>query len=102
MVRPPKHRLLVFTYNQCSIPAFDGLLPEPHNSIFQNLLFLCCHWHGLAKLRTHSDLTLDIMDDVTSSLGETFRQFNADVCSAYSTKELAREATARRRRKNPD
>jgi hypothetical protein len=42
------------------------------------------------------------MDDVTSSLGWTFRQFNADVCSAYNTKELAREAKARRRRKNPD
>lgn len=60
---------------QCAIPVFDGLLPEPHNSSIMRLLFLCAHWHGLAKLRLHSDLTLDILDDVTTTLGEVFHHF---------------------------
>jgi hypothetical protein len=32
-----------------------GSIPEPHNGAIQRLLFLCAHWHGLAKLRMHSD-----------------------------------------------
>lgn len=77
---------------------FDGLLPEPHNSAILHLLFLCGHWHALAKLRMHSDVTLDIMDEVTASLGEAFRHFRDEVCPGYNTKELPREADARRRR----
>jgi hypothetical protein len=62
------------------------------------LLFICAHWHGLAKLRMHSDLTLDILDELTTSLGEAFRNFQQDICPSYHTKELPREANARRRR----
>jgi hypothetical protein len=85
--------------NQCSIPVFDGLLPEPHNGAILQLLFLCAHWHGLAKLRMHSDTTLAVMDQVTASLGKAFRHFSAGVCPTYNTKELPREAEARRRRR---
>jgi hypothetical protein len=63
------------------------------------LLFTCAHWHGLAKLRLHSDLTLDILDDVTTILGERFRHFQRDICPSYATRELPREANARRRRR---
>ncbi|KAG1856158.1 hypothetical protein F4604DRAFT_1932022 [Suillus subluteus] len=35
------------------------------------------HWHGLAKLHMHSDLTLDIMDGVMSALGQQLREFKA-------------------------
>jgi hypothetical protein len=56
------------------------------------------HWHGLAKLRMHSDLTLNAMDLVTSALGHQFRTFKATVCSAYDTHELRHEVEARRRR----
>lgn len=59
---------------------------------------MCAHWHGLAKLRMHSDLTLEIMDEVTTSLGKAFRQFQNNVCPTYNSKELPREANARRRR----
>jgi len=59
---------------------------------------MCAHWHGLAKLRMHSDLTLDVMDEVTTSLGKAFRHFEAEVCPAYNANELPREANARRRR----
>ncbi|OBZ68473.1 hypothetical protein A0H81_11674 [Grifola frondosa] len=40
---------------QCSIPAFEGLLPEPHNKVLMDLLFVFAQWHGLAKLRMHTD-----------------------------------------------
>lgn len=56
------------------------------------------HWHGLAKLRMHSDLTLEIMDGVTSAVGQQFREFKASVCAAYTTHELRREVEARTRR----
>jgi hypothetical protein len=48
----------------------------------------------------HSDLTLDIMDQVTASLGDAFRHFSDKVCPAYNTKELPREANARHRRQS--
>lgn len=63
-----------------------------------DLLFTMVHWHGLAKLRMHSDLTLDILDQQTTDLGERFRQFKANVCTAYHTQELDREVDARYRR----
>jgi hypothetical protein len=83
---------------KCSIPVFDGLLPNDHNTIVMDLLFVMAHWHGLAKLRMHSDLTLDILDQQTTELGEKFRQFKAKVCTAYHTQELDREVDSRYRR----
>lgn len=62
------------------------------------LLFICAHWHGLAKLRLHSDNTLHIMDDVTAELGTQFREFCDKICPEFQTRELPREAAARRRR----
>ena len=44
----------------------------------------------------HSDITLDIMDELTASLGQAFCHFNDEVCLVYNTKELSREANARR------
>jgi hypothetical protein len=78
--------------------VFDSLLPEPHNQQVTELLFLCAYWHSFAKLRMHTDLTLDILDQVTSELGEAFRHFKDNVCPAYSTRELKREAASRHRR----
>lgn len=92
-------RLLIIMWIKCAIPVFDGLLPEAHNNTILTLLFTAAHWHGLAKLRLHSDSTLLILDDVTQSLGEVMRHFKDVVCPAYSTKELVRETKARQRRK---
>jgi hypothetical protein len=89
----------VLTYFwQCAMAVFEGLLPEPHNSNIQRLLFTCAHWHGLAKLRMHTDQTLEILDDVTVQLGAGFRAFKAKTCASYATRELQREAKARKRR----
>ena len=62
------------------------------------MLFLLCHWHGLAKLHLHTDETLDIFEKVTKDLCDCIRSFTSDTCSHFATKELAREAEARRRR----
>lgn len=56
------------------------------------------HWHGLAKLRMHNDLTLDLMDAETASLGVKLRTFSQRTCPAFATRELGREYNARLRR----
>lgn len=83
---------------QCAIAVFDGLFPEPYNSIVMRLLFTCSHWHGLAKLRLHTDITIDILDEVTTTLGAQFREFQQKVCPAFATRELPRETRARERK----
>jgi hypothetical protein len=62
------------------------------------LLFVMAHWHGLAKLRMHTDTTLDMMDAVTSDLGTKLRAFQQKTCAIFKTKELRREANARNRK----
>ena len=83
---------------QCSIPVFAGLLPDPHNAQVLRLLFVLCHWHGLAKLRLHTDETLEIFERVTKDLCNRIRSFALDTCPCFATKELPREAQSRRRR----
>jgi len=78
--------------------VFEGLLPEPYNTQVLQLLFVAAYWHGLAKLRLHTDLTLDIMDNITTRLGDELRKFSSKTCTAYETRELQREADARVRR----
>ena len=84
--------------DKCAIPAFDGLLPEPHNRAITELLFVMAHWHALAKLRMHNDVTLDIMQAATVALGKKLRAFSKTTCSAFATKELHREYNTRVRR----
>lgn len=62
-----------------------------------DLLFIFAHWHGLAKLRQHTDLTLGILESTTSALGQALRDFQEKLCPAFDTKELKREAAARQR-----
>lgn len=83
---------------KCGIPAFDGLLPEPHNTAVLELLFTMAHWHGLAKLRLHTDYTLKHLEDVTAMLGKQLRQFQSKTCAHFDTVELKREVDARKRR----
>ncbi|KAG6912852.1 hypothetical protein DXG01_011578, partial [Tephrocybe rancida] len=62
-----------------------------------DVLFVCATWHGLAKLRLHTDATLELLDEITVSLGETLRHFVKTTCSKFNTRELPREAAARSR-----
>ncbi|KAF8226575.1 hypothetical protein L208DRAFT_1204765, partial [Tricholoma matsutake] len=83
---------------QCAISIFDGLLPEPHNMYVLKPLFELAHWHGLAKLRMHTDMTLDILSCVTTSLGNSLHTFEEKTCAAFETRELEREQAAQQRR----
>ncbi|KAH9931348.1 uncharacterized protein B0H18DRAFT_1116505 [Fomitopsis serialis] len=82
---------------QCAIPCFEGLLPEPHDSNVRILLFTLAYWHGLAKLRMHTDSSLALLDTATTALGEALRQFEAVTCPAFTTQESSAEYSKRMR-----
>ena len=46
----------------------------------------------------HSDLTLDILDSLTTEIGEVLRQFSDLICPAYAPRELPREEESWKRR----
>ena len=77
---------------------FDGLFEGSDNKNVLKLLYLLAHWHGIAKLRVHTESTLAILDANTSLLGKQLRHFKKTICPKYPTKELAREREARKRR----
>ncbi|KIJ60801.1 hypothetical protein HYDPIDRAFT_58430, partial [Hydnomerulius pinastri MD-312] len=76
----------------------QGLLPPPHNKIVLDLLFDLAVWHGYAKLRLHTDNTLDFFDLATTTLSHTIRKFQRTTCAVYTTTELPQEHAARGRR----
>lgn len=49
-------------------------------------------------MRVHTDLTLDVLDSVTTSLGQAFRDFRDKTCPEFKTRELDCEFRARVRR----
>jgi len=64
-----------------------------------DLLFELATWHALAKLRLHTETTLNDLDNATTTLGRHLRKFVHKTCSSFSTKELPGEEAARGRRK---
>lgn len=62
------------------------------------LLYRTAEWHGLAKLRMHTESTLILLEELTSEFGKLLRQFRDLTCSQFSTMELPRETAARNRR----
>jgi hypothetical protein len=85
--------------SKCSIPAFEGLLDEPHNRSVMKLLYRTAEWHALAKLRMHTDATLDHLESLTKDFGRLMRQFRDLTCSQFQTTELPREVAARNRQR---
>ncbi|KAJ7174906.1 hypothetical protein C8R46DRAFT_1161271 [Mycena filopes] len=83
---------------QCALPVFEELLDGEHDTIVLDLLFILAYWHALAKLRMHTDFTVDLLDSVTTLLGRQLRHFRKVTCAAFTTKELPREEAARGRR----
>jgi hypothetical protein len=83
---------------QCCIPVFDGLLPRQHDRIVRKLLFELATWHGLAKLRLHTDSTLLELENSATRLGDILRKFKNEVCIEYATRDLPSEEAARGRR----
>ena len=82
---------------QCAMPVFDGLFLEPHNTSVLKLLFMLCHWHGLAKLRIHTNETLEILDAVTVSLGRELHTFSVHTYLTFLTHESKYETERRLR-----
>ncbi|KAG6872011.1 hypothetical protein C0995_013927 [Termitomyces sp. Mi166 len=83
---------------QCSILAFEGLLPEPHNAYLMNLLFELGTWHALAKLKMHTESTLQALDNSFTWLGQELHYFEK-TCAAFVTQELPSEVAAWGQRK---
>lgn len=87
---------------KCAIPAFEGLLPSPHNARLMKLLYRTAEWHALAKLRMHTDTTLTLLEDLTTEFGKLMREFRDLSCPQFETVELPREAAARARKVMPE
>lgn len=83
---------------KCSIPVFEGFIEnKQHDRLVSDILFTYCEWHALAKLRLHSDSTVDSLEVATTELGRITRLFQKET-SIYDTKELRKEVAARGRR----
>ncbi len=83
---------------KCCIPVFEDLLPEPHNSQLLDTLFTLAHWHSMAKLRQHTEFSIEVLEEVTTQLGKVLRDFRDKTCKSFEKKELNREVSARLRR----
>ena len=90
--------MILKQFTQCAIPVFDGLLPPKYNSIVHKLLFEMATWHGLAKLRLHTDTTLSDLETSSTQLCNLLRKFKTVVCSAFIVQDLPSEEAARGRR----
>lgn len=64
-----------------------------------DLLFELATWHSLAKLRLHTDSTLDALKNSATRLGAVLRKFESITCTEFVTNELPSEGAARDRRK---
>ena len=62
------------------------------------LLYRTAEWHAFAKLRLHTESTLQHLDSLTRDLGKLMRQFRDTTFSTFATFELPREKGARQRR----
>lgn len=63
-----------------------------------DLLFELCTFHSLAKLRLHTEWTLDDLEHSTERLGKLLRNFESSVCADFFTTDLPSEVRARGRR----
>jgi len=60
----------------------------------QTLLFRLAQWHALAKLRLHTEHSLNHLDKASHLLGHQLCKFRDFTCSAFKTMELSSEASA--------
>ena len=62
------------------------------------LLYRTSEWHALAKLRMHTDQSLELLEKLTIEFGDLMRHFRDVTSSQFATMELPRETAARNRR----
>ena len=83
----------------CAIPCFEGLFPTSRvTNLVAMLLFDLTTWHGYAKLRLHTDLTILSLKMATEVLGKRLRSFET-AAKKFNTRETPKESEARQRRK---
>ena len=84
---------------QCIILVIKGLLltQKDENEIL-DLIFLLATWHAYAKLRLHTDNTLNSFEALTKPLGAALRNFGGKFSDRFETKELPKETDARKQR----
>ena len=70
-------------------------MDEPRNSCLMALLYRTAEWHGLAKLRMHTESTLALLESLTTEFGLLMQQFQELTCSDFATVELQWEKAAR-------
>ncbi|KAG6808787.1 hypothetical protein H0H92_002888 [Tricholoma furcatifolium] len=83
---------------QSAGPCFDGLFYETSRSVdqkVQDLLFALASWHASAKMRLHTDWSLDIFQGLTTDLTRQIRIFATDICPKFDTHETPKESRAR-------
>jgi hypothetical protein len=64
----------------------------------RTLLYRTAEWHAFAKLRLHTESTLNHLEQITADLGRLMRKFRDVTNSDFATFELPRESQARKRR----
>jgi hypothetical protein len=64
----------------------------------RTLLYRTAEWHAFAKLRLHTESTLNHLEKLTTELGRLMRKFRDITKSDFATFELPRETAARKRR----
>jgi hypothetical protein len=74
--------------------VFCGLLPSICDEPAQRLLFLFAKWHGLAKLRLHTESTLGVLKRLTTELGSEMRAF-AELTNKLDIRETPKEYARR-------
>lgn len=62
-------------------------------------MFELATWHGLAKLRLHTETTVQDLENSTARLGDQLRDFVKTMCPEYLTYNLPSEEAAGTRRR---
>ncbi|KAG6808669.1 hypothetical protein H0H92_003308 [Tricholoma furcatifolium] len=84
---------------QCAGPCFEGLFPRKTDRHIQDFLFIIACWHASAKLRLHTDSTLDVFRGLTQSFTRAIRHFSLKICPQFDTIQTPSEYAATMRAK---
>ncbi|KAG6808360.1 hypothetical protein H0H92_004378, partial [Tricholoma furcatifolium] len=79
---------------QCAGPCFEGFFRRKIDSKIQDLLFIAAAWHASAKLRVHTDNSLDTFRGLTREFTQQLRYFATQICPHFDTIATPAEAAA--------
>jgi hypothetical protein len=74
---------------------FEGLLPQPFNSIILDLLRDLNLWYGTATLHLHTDNTRELLKLLRKSLSRSMRKFRDNCANKFATTSLPKELAVR-------